>query len=351
MSERDELLESIANTTSSYREGEIDEPDAAHIDRWARQFAPDNQELFLREFDHVIKQTFLTRDEVMSFLERLITNERLVGEDPSDYWSKANLLRIQRNGQSQREMVDLFEQSLLKKLGLKLDECGSPEGEYIYLDDVLFTGGRVATDLGAWIKSEAPENAIVNIIVMALHTYGEWRLKSNRLKKSIEDSGKRISVEYWRGVTLQNQFARRSRADVLWPSEIPDDHEVEAYHAYINSLDRYPFQPRTPNGHLGIFSSEEGRKLLESEFLKAGVAIRSKTQNPKDFLRPLGCNNFGLGFGSLITTYRNCPNNTPLALWWGDPEATEGALHWYPLLPRKTYASVEDEFGIIVDDF
>jgi hypothetical protein len=35
-----------------------------------------------------------------------------------------------------------------------------------------------------------------------------------------------------------------------------------------------------------------------------------------------------LGFGSLIVTFRNCPNNTPLALWAGDP--------WYPLFPRIT---------------
>ena len=35
-----------------------------------------------------------------------------------------------------------------------------------------------------------------------------------------------------------------------------------------------------------------------------------------------------LGFGSLVVTFRNCPNNAPLALWAGDP--------WYPLFPRRT---------------
>jgi hypothetical protein len=34
-----------------------------------------------------------------------------------------------------------------------------------------------------------------------------------------------------------------------------------------------------------------------------------------------------LGFGSTIVTFRNCPNNAPLAFWAGDP--------WYPLFPRK----------------
>ena len=50
MSEREELLESIANAISSYRAGGIEQPDAAHVDRWASQFAPNDQELFCVSF-------------------------------------------------------------------------------------------------------------------------------------------------------------------------------------------------------------------------------------------------------------------------------------------------------------
>ena len=33
-------------------------------------------------------------------------------------------------------------------------------------------------------------------------------------------------------------------------------------------------------------------------------------------MRPLGYHNLRtLGFGSMFITYRNCPNNCPLALW------------------------------------
>ncbi len=45
--------------------------------------------------------------------------------------------------------------------------------------------------------------------------------------------------------------------------------------------------------------------------------------------RPLGHTSLeALGFGSMIVTFRNCPNNAPLALWVGAP--------WYPLFPRTT---------------
>ena len=51
--------------------------------------------------------------------------------------------------------------------------------------------------------------------------------------------------------------------------------------------------------------------------------------------KPLGISSFpGFGFGALLFSYRNCPNNTPLAFWWGD---WNGNSTWYPLFQRKTY--------------
>ena len=51
--------------------------------------------------------------------------------------------------------------------------------------------------------------------------------------------------------------------------------------------------------------------------------------NLNQFQRPLGNSLLEtLGFGSLIVTFRNCPNNAPLPLWVGNP--------WHPLFPRTT---------------
>ncbi len=341
MSERDDLLSSVAKTIKSYRHGEIAKPTPGHVDRWVSQFTPANQLPFLREFNHVIKQTFLTKETVIGFLANLVANEKLAGKDPKAYWARANFLRIQKAGQSQKEMVKLFADALQGQCGLKLDDCGAAGGDYIYLDDVLFTGGRVATDLQAWIKDKAPADAVVHVILMALHTGGHYFITSKRLRQAISDSGKRIKPTFWRMIELENQRNRRNVSDVLWPAAIPDNADVRTY---IESEKRFPLATRDAGntGTVGLFSSDEGRQMLESEFLIAGVKIRSLTQSPKDFIRPLGCSSFGVGFGSLMTTYRNCPNNCPLAIWWGDPEATSGALHWYPLLPRKTYASPEN---------
>jgi hypothetical protein len=244
-------------------------------------------------------------------------------------------------------MVGLFAVALQQECGLVLSKCGAAGGDYIYLDDVLFTGGRVAIDLQTWIAKKAPANAVVHVIMMALHTSGHYYITSNRLKKVIAASGKNIKLQFWHSVELENQRSRRDISDVLWPATIPTDTAVQAY---VASEKKFPLELRKPGGELGMFSTENGREILESEFLIAGVKIRSLTQSPKDFIRPLGCGSFGVGFGSLIATYRNCPNNCPLALWWGDPAATSGALHWYPLLSRKTYSAPENIFNVF-DDF
>src|SRR6056297_1764693 len=104
MSERDDLLTSVANEIRTYRKGDLPEPTQEHVDRWLHQFTPAQQLQFLREFEHVIKQTFFTRKNIKDFLRALVTNPKLTGADNMEYWSFANFLNIQQNGQSQKEM-------------------------------------------------------------------------------------------------------------------------------------------------------------------------------------------------------------------------------------------------------
>ncbi len=341
MSERDDLLVSVANEIKTYRKGELPEPTPEHVDRWLHQFTPAQQLPFLREFDHVIKQTFITRKNVKDFLRRLVTNQELAGDDPTAYWSAANFLSIQQNGQSQKEMLRLFSKCLEDECHLNLDDCGEDGGDFIYLDDVMFSGNRVGNDLEQWISNDAPQSARVHVIVAAYHTLGQF-LVGRKLKEVIANSGKKISIKYWRAHEIENQRAHKNISEVLWPTIAPNVAEVQAYMALPS---KYPFEPRQPSAKaLEPFSSEAGRQVLESEFFIAGAKIRAMSESPKSVMRPLGFSHFGVGFGSLLVTYRNCPNNCPLALWWGDPEATSGALHWYPLLQREVYSSARNIF-------
>ncbi|MEP7303572.1 MAG: hypothetical protein ABI699_18810, partial [Caldimonas sp.] len=131
----------------------------------------------------------------------------------------------------------------------------------------------------------------------------------------------------WRAIELEDRKAYSDSADVLRPTSIPNDQAVQAY---VQSMKYAPTlrRPGSVGAH-ALFSSEDGRGLLEQEFLKAGARLRQLCPNLGATQRPLGHITLDtLGFGSLIATFRNCPNNAPLALWVGEP--------WYPLLPRTT---------------
>jgi hypothetical protein len=346
LTERQHLLASIAATTSDYREGDLPAPTPQHVEQWIRQFSPGVQLPILREMDHVLKQTYLSKEWIKGFFSKQIINEAMTGKNAAKFWSRAHLLDIQQNGQSQTHIRKLFGESLQEKCGLDLNACGAAGGAYIYLDDVIFTGGRVRNDLTAWIKDVAPAKAVLHILVIATHELGEWQCTKS-LKEVATAAGKEIELHVWAAARIENRKAYRNSSEVLWPATVPDDPALEAY---LAQQGRFPLEPRQPGGkpEIKIFSSEEGRQLLEREFLMAGVRIRGFCQNPKPIMRPLGFSNFGVGFGSTIVTYRNCPNTAPLALWWGDPNAHDNHpfSRWYPLLQRRTY-----EREVNLDDF
>ena len=326
MSEREELLKSLSETITDDRAGEISAPTPDHVERWVDQFDAPVQLPILKEMDHVLKQTYLPKKSVEEFLSSVAVNEKLTGGDPRSHWRSGELLDIQGAGDSQSDMLEMFGDALESKCGLSLDECSGSSGTFVYLDDGVYTGNRVLGDLKSWIESDAPDEATVNVVVIALHLGGQYYAKA-KLNEASKASGKTITINWWRCVELEDRKAYTYSADVLRPTEIPDNQPVRDY---AESL-KYAPQLRKPGslGEKAFFSSKEGRHILEQEFLKAGVRIRSMCPYLNDNQRPLGNSVLEtLGFGSLLVTFRNCPNNAPLALWAGDP--------WYPLFPRKT---------------
>lgn len=326
MTERVELLTSIAATIADYREGDLARPTPEYVDRWISQFEESKQVQILKEMDHVLKKTYFTRQNAREFLAGLVKAEKLVGADPCAFWKSVTFLDIQGGGASQKEMLALFDQELSKACGVTTAVCGSADNTFVYLDDAMFTGNRVRQDLTNWIANSAPLEATVHVIAMALHTGGQF-YANQRLTEVASQSKKEIGITWWRSIELEDRKAYTSSSDVLRPMALPVDDEVTAYVAAMT----YPPHLRVGNqiGGNNLFSSSEGRHLLEQEFLKAGVRIRGMCPHLTAVQRPLGHMTLQtLGFGSLIVTFRNCPNNTPLALWAGDP--------WVPLFPRIT---------------
>ncbi|TLD42071.1 MAG: hypothetical protein JETT_1639 [Candidatus Jettenia ecosi] len=284
----------------------------------------------LLEMQHVLSQSYFKRKSVIEFLNELITNEKLTVGQPDSFWSSVNFLNIQRGGSSQRYMLQQFDAILRNILGFGIDSCGSQSGPFVYIDDVIFSGNRIRHDLESWIKSNAPQSCIIHVIVIASHSSGEW-YATREIKRAALAAGKNIKVYWWRCVEIEDRKSCINLSDVLRPTLIPDD--VETQH-YVEKLSNQGYPPliRTvldPPHQSNFFSSERGRQILEQNFLIVGVRIRQICPFLPEQIRPLGYSLLRtLGFGSVIVTFRNCPNTCPPALWAGNP--------WYPLFQRKT---------------
>jgi hypothetical protein len=321
------LLESIAQTVLDYREGEIERPSSEHVDKWVRQFGEGFREPILSELDYVLKRTYIPKAKVQEFLAAVLKSTKLAGNSPCEFWKKVGVLDIQKGGMSQKDMVAMFSEVLKSVCSIDAKKCKASNGTFLYLDDVIFTGNRVLNDLRPWINEAAPKKADVHIVTMAFHRGGQYYARM-KLAKVAEKAKEEIRLQWWRILELEDRKSCVNLADVLRPRALPADAEVRAYAASVSA--DFPLVLRTADsvGEHKLFSSEPGRALLEQEFLRAGVRIRKMCPNLNEYQRPLG--NIvlkSLGFGSTIVTFRNCPNNTPLVFWAGEP--------WYPLFPRK----------------
>jgi hypothetical protein len=281
---------------------------------------------------HVLKKTYINRDAFEVFLRGLISNPKLVGSDPEKYWRTCNILDIQKGGNSQHEIRKLFGGILKKQLGFDISgtAISTKANHYIYLDDGLFSGSRFRRDVTDWIKDSGRADCRLDAVFMAVHSYGVFTAQK-ALNATITETKKDIKLEIWTALTIEDRHANLNNSDVLRPISLPVDLAVQAYADSLAEKSSYPPSYRIP-GQIGpakFFSGDKGRNLLEQEFLKAGVQIRASSPNLKESHRPLGYTGLPtLGFGSMIITFRNCPNSAPLALWAGTP--------WKPLFPRTT---------------
>lgn len=229
VAENDDLFASIAATIADYREGDLLAAfrGPAHVKRWINQFDNTARLPILRELNHVLKKTYVSRAGARKFLVDLFHARKLVGDNPCTFWKGVKFLDIQDAGASQQEMLALFSKVLEKECRFEVEDCGAAPHAYVYLDDAIFTGNRVARDIEKWVAEEAPTVAKVHIITMALHTLGRYHAE-REINKAARAAGKKIDFRWWSAITLEDRKLYTNTSDVLRPVAIPNDDEVKA---------------------------------------------------------------------------------------------------------------------------
>jgi hypothetical protein len=305
-------------------------PTVEHIEQWLDQFDSDIRLPLVTEVTHVLSKSYFSSKRTKSFLKKLISAPKLVGEDRAEFWKTANFFNAQQGGQSQGELLELFDSLLRDEVGFGLEKCGSKNGPVIYLDDLLLSGNRLVNDLRSWLPDEAPKNCELYAIFMGLHSGGKFYAE-RALTEMAAKAGK-LTPNFWRMLPLENFSNSGPAADVYRLRKLPNDEATTRYiQEHVKGEPAF-LRPEKESNRSKFFSSEEKRNFLEQTFWSMGLHIREIAGNLKQTHRPLGYTSVNsankLGFGAVVVTYRNCPNNCPLAYWVGDP--------WYPLFERKT---------------
>jgi len=244
---RAHLLRSVAHVIGDYRSEELPEPTPGHVDRWARQFRKDAQIPLLKELVYTLGYAYFSKIRVISALARLVEFRGLVGGAPRKFWRTAHVFDIQQEGNSQSDFRELLLNVVECRFGVPIGGVVAGNGTFIYLDDAIFSGGRVYSDLSKWVAQKAPASATVHVVVILAHCYGRWKCKKD-LERMARTEGKSIRFFIWAAKLIENRVAYRDDSEVLWPTEVPEDAMLIEYMEQEKT--RYPFKKRSPGGRL-----------------------------------------------------------------------------------------------------
>jgi hypothetical protein len=136
------LLEAVASILTDYRKGEIEPPDAAHVNRWIVQFDSKVHDPILKEVQHVLERTYLTRRNVEEFLRGISNHAELTEGKPGKFWSETSVLKIQRNGSSQKEMLQLLSEIIRNEHQVDID-ASPQDGNVAVTLTILFSAAAM----------------------------------------------------------------------------------------------------------------------------------------------------------------------------------------------------------------
>ncbi|MCQ9082172.1 phosphoribosyltransferase-like protein [Vibrio harveyi] len=331
-----QLCFEISQIISSYADNKFGTYDTNHVKRWIDQFDQDEQELVLEETLHILKTQYMTKDTFIAFVSDVLSFEGICGDNPKEFWSNASLLQIQLNGNSQSQLNDIFCSVLQEKYQVN-NIVNANSSDYFYVDDFVFSGNRLFTDIKNWLEIHDPRNCKLNVVVIGYYTYGEYNTK-RKLEELFKGRGISLCFYRYGENILENRLRYKNTSERFWPAEsVLSEPSIQAY-VTEKGLSDFPYRNVVP--HTNKVFSANRREQYERIMLKYGIKIVGFPRNNNAVVKPLGYDTFNsFGFGSTVFTFRNCPNNNPLPFWWGDPEAPEEHpfSKWYPLLQRSAY--------------
>lgn len=332
---KEQVINEIVEIIKDYRKGEIEQINYFSVLKWINQFDTEYQVVILIEFKKILSKRYISRNDFWMFYKGFI--EYLMKQKDLDI-NKLYLLDIQRFGSSQHDVNEIFKDVLKHEFRVKpLDKIQS-DNTFIYLDEGIFTGNRVLVDLKEFIFNTNLKDATILIFVISEHIQGTNYFLEEFKKLTLN---RNIKVAIFS--VFKNDIGFDKSSGVLKLSKRPSDFESSAY------IDNVIIFNKKKGREIELFRSERNqndelfsnwinKEILEEQFFKYGVRILSGFKQLEK-VRPFGFDHKNsFGFGGLLITYRNIPNNCPLVLWASNENIysmRKEKIDWIPLFPRK----------------
>ncbi|WP_339251797.1 hypothetical protein NSQ43_15930 [Sporosarcina sp. FSL W8-0480] len=322
------LVKELVEIAQDYENCTFDE---AHVTKWLSQFPERYHEVIMREFVYIIGKIYVSKSQMINYVDSIIKSDKIFSDNSKDHY----FLNIQDTGTSQIDLLHILKDIIGDDSDFNIIESDEvAEGSYVYIDDVFYTGNRLKRDIERWVEQVDDITKVkkLDVIYYIVHTKNYSYIKEE-LKKILPYT----EISIWYKKALSNNIKKLETYDAYLPS---DKYKFTSEATkYISEIDNERSEKQKqyiklirPDGLINnskYFQSQEDRKLLEHLFFESGVKISELVAN-KSF-KAMGYDyGLSLGFGSIVITYRNAPNNSPLVLWWGNSTLN----NWYPLFPR-----------------
>ncbi|WP_284942362.1 hypothetical protein [Enterobacter sp. MEB024] len=331
-------IDKIVEKLSDYRYPPAKGMSSEHVSKWIKQFSVDDRRFILDETLYLLRAGYLSEDLYKALLKAMARNEK-----NTKFFRYAGFLDIQKKGNSQKELLHSLYEMVNVKFSIVTNSSTEDEvnnfKRFVYIDDTSFSGEKVIKSITDFVMSFDLRNIKINVYLFSSHTLSDYNIK-RRLDEVFNGRNILIYVQNGGLRKVENRKSQSAKSGVFWPKiESVDVPEV------FDELDVYKGIYRKGYFTTDSFRNQASRDRFESILTKVGFDILQNRKTPSEVLKPLGFSTFdGLGFGGTTFTYRNCPNNVPLAFWWGAYEPTgHAALDcWYPLMRRNGYNELDE---------
>lgn len=306
---------------------------------WGNQFG-DDAEFVLTELLHLLKQIYLSKKDAMEALRKILNAQyKYYGfQSVEEYLQNTEFLILQPEGKSQHVYLEMMDDIVYSKTGRHIaDYKNYSKKLYVYLDDVLSSGGTIRRDLIAWLKADNHVELIktkkikLELSLICVHTWG-----LNFLFFALQKEFGNLPLICRWGYEIQNHLKFDAQALNIAIPVKDQPKEVQQYLADLDAkkYEDYAYRDSEFPIEENFFTSPQNRVRFENLLLEKGLYIIRQIKgevNPN--IRPLGLispNYKTFGLGTHFFTWRNVPNNCPLVYWWDVP-----GHNWKPLFPAK----------------